>query len=194
MGARDILTFDEQTHTYRLNGGMVPGVTQILRPLCSFEGVPSSVLEAKADLGRRVHLACEFDDEGDLDPSSIEDDVAPYLAAWRKFRLETGAEVLSSERQVFEPVMRYAGTLDRVMVIRGVRWLIDLKTCISTPMAVGPQTAAYHRALGDNSVTHRGALRLRPDGTYRLDHLMDPNDWSAFMACLTLHRFKEANQ
>lgn len=194
MGARDLLTFDEQTHTYRLLGAVVPGVTQILRPLTSFDSVSPSVLAAKADLGRRVHLACEFDDDGDLDPESIEEDVRPYLDAWRRFRRETGAQVLASEQQVAEPLLQYAGTLDRVLLVRGTRWLVDLKTCISTPLAVGPQTAAYQRALGDNSVTHRGALRLRPDGSYRLDHLTDPNDWAAFMACLTLHRFKEANQ
>ena len=194
MGSRDLLTFDEDRHEYRLLGGVVPSVTQILRPLVDFAGIPKTVLDAKRDLGQRVHFACQLDDEDDLDEASVEDDVAPYLSAWRKFRQDTGAEVVLNEARVADPALLYAGTLDRVMSLNGAKWLIDLKTCISTPLAVGPQTAAYLRALGDTSVTHRGALRLRPDGTYRLDTLTGADDWACFMACLTLHRFKESHQ
>lgn len=193
MGARE-LTFDEETHTYRLLGGVVPGVTQILRPLADFSGIPKNVLEAKADLGRRVHFACQLDDENDLDESSVEDDVAPYLDGWRRFLRDSGAVVLANEQRVAEPLLMFAGTLDNVLLLNGAKWLIDKKTSISLPHAVGPQTAAYMRALGDATVTHRGALRLRPDGTYRLDPLTGADDWSVFFACLTLHRFKESHQ
>jgi hypothetical protein len=188
-----MLTFDEATHTYRLLGGVVPSVTQILAPLSSFAGIPAHVLEAKRDLGSRVHLACQLDDENDLDESSVEDDVAPYLDGWRRFLRESGAVVLANEQRVAEPALQYAGTLDNVLLLNGQKWLVDKKTCISLPLAVGPQTAAYQRALGDSTVTHRGALRLRPDGTYRLDSLTGADDWTAFYACLALYRFKETH-
>lgn len=193
MGARDDLTFDEATHAYRFLGEPVPGVTSILQPLQSFDGIPASVLAAKADLGRRVHLTTQLDDEDDLDESSVEDDVAPYLAGWRLFRRETGCVIELIEKRVYEPFLSYAGTLDRVLSFAGIRWLIDVKTSFMTPLMAGPQTAAYLRALGDTSVTHRGAVRLRPDGTYRFDHFTGADDWSAFMACLTLARFKESH-
>lgn len=193
MGARDHLTFDETTHTYRLLGGLVPGVTEILRPLSDFSGVPRDVLERKRDLGQRVHFACQLDDEGDLDESSVEDDVAPYLHAWRRFLRESGAVVLANEQRVAEPLLMYAGTLDNVLLLNGQKWLVDKKTSIALPLAVGPQTAAYLRALGDSTVTHRGALRLKPDGNFRLDSLTGNDDWSVFVACLTLHNFKKAN-
>lgn len=193
MGARDPLTFDEATHTYRLLGAVVPSVTQILRPLVDLSGIPSHVLEAKRQLGQDVHYACQLLDENDLDEDSVEQRIEPYLQAYRKFKADTGAIVLQNEMRVAEPLLMFAGTLDRVMQINGAAWLVDLKTCISTPMSVGPQTAGYMRALGDTGVTHRGALRLRADGSYRLDSLTSPNDWSAFMACLTLLRFKESH-
>lgn len=195
MGARDNpLTFEEATHTYRFLGAVIPGVTELLRPLANFAGVPRDALEAKADLGRRVHLACQLFDEDDLDETSIEPDVQPYLNAWHKFRHDTGCTVLAVEQKVCEPTLMYAGTLDRVLAFKGAKWLVDLKTCFTTPLTAGPQTAGYLRALGDNSVTHRAALRLRPDGTYRLDPLTGADDWSAFMAALTLHRFKESHR
>lgn len=191
MDAPKGLAFDPVAHEYRYRGAKVPGVTSILQPLVDFSRVPPDVLDAKRDLGQRVHEACQFFDEDDLDEGSIEADVAPYLQAWVKFRAETGAKVLRCEARVFDPVMAFAGTLDRVLDVAGARYLVDLKTCIATPIAVGPQTAAYLRALGDNSVTHRAALRLRPDGTYRFDPLEGADDWSVFLSCLTLYRFKE---
>jgi hypothetical protein len=194
MGAADpLLTFDEATHVYRVRGAVVPGVTTILRPLIDFSKIKPEVLEAKRDLGQRVHQACQFDDEGDLDESSIEHDVAPYFSAWRKFLAESGARVVHNEQQVYEPTLCYAGTLDNVLELQGKRWLVDKKTSFAVPMSAGPQTAAYLRALGDSSVTHRGAVRLRPDGTYRFDQLHGSDDWAVFLSCLTLMRFRESH-
>lgn len=194
MGARDQLTFDAETHTYRLLGAVVPSVTQLLQPLVDFSGVPREVLQAKRELGRQVHFACELDDDADLEEDSVPEEIEPYLKAYRQFKADTGALVLLNEMQVAEPMLQYAGTLDRVLLVNGVRYLVDLKTSIATPIAVGPQTAAYLRALGDTSVTHRAALRLRADGTYRFDTLTGADDWSVFLSCLTLFRFKESHR
>lgn len=187
----DTLAFDEASHTYRLGGQVVPGVTSILRPLSDFSRIDPAVLNAKADLGRRVHLACELLDEDDLDESSIEADVAGYLDAYMRFKKDTGALALLNEHRMYEPMWRYAGTLDRVLVIDRVRWMVDLKTCFTTPVSAGPQTAAYLRALNDSTVARRAALRLKPDGNYVFEQLQDPNDLSVFLSCLTLYRFKE---
>lgn len=194
MKRDELLTFDAERHEYRFLGAVVPGVTQVLQPLVDFSRVSRDVLEAKRDLGSRVHYACQLADENDLDEDSVEADVEPYLAAWRLFLRESGAVVVQNEMRVFDPMLQFAGTLDNVLLLDGKRWLVDKKTSISVPLAAGPQTAAYARALGDLSVTHRAAVRLRPDGTYRFDALTDPDDWSAFMACLTLHRFKEKHR
>ena len=192
------LTFNEAAHVYRHAGQVVPSVTQILAPLANFEGIPADVLERKRRLGQAVHLACQFDDEGDLDEASITDDVRGYLEAYRRFRRETGARVVANERRVYHATLGYAGTLDRVLEIRARHWLTDLKTCIATPLAVGPQTAAYELAGGFDPafprIHYRAALRLAPDGRYQLDTLTSAHDWPAFLACLTLRNFREAHQ
>jgi hypothetical protein len=194
MGFADVLQFDEALHTYTLGNRRLPSVTQVLQPLADFSMVPKAVLDAKRDLGQRVHLACQLDDEDDLDEASVEVDVRPYLSAWRRFLVESGAEVLNNEQRVCDPNVGYAGTLDNVLLMQGAKWVVDKKTCIAVPLAVGPQTAAYMQALHDPSVTRRAAVRLRPDGSYRFDQLTAPDDWSAFLACLCLQRFKEKNQ
>lgn len=185
------LTFDEPTHTYRVGGSLVPGVTQVLAPLARLAGIPDDVLEAKRRLGSQVHLACQLDDEDDLVEDSVPEAARGYLQAYRLFRRETGVVVVRNECRVYEPVLGYAGQLDRVLRIGAVQWLVDLKTSIATPLSAGPQTAAYLRALNDPAVTHRAALRLRADGTYRFDPLSGTDDASVFVACLTLHRFQE---
>lgn len=192
MGASEnLLTFDAESHTYRFMGTPVPSVTTILRPLNNFSGIDPAVLAAKADLGTRVHEACHYLDEDDLDEESVEADVEPYLQAWKLFKAETGAAVLASEQRVYEPLYGFAGTLDNVLLIGGVKWLVDKKTAAEVPASAGPQTAAYQQALGDTTVMRRAVVRLRPDGTYRFDPLTGADDWSIFMACLAIHRFKE---
>lgn len=193
MGANEGIVFDEEAHRYSINGTTVPSVTQILRPLVDLSGIPSSVLERKRDLGTRVHFACQLDDEGDLDETSVEDDVAPYLTGYRLFRRESGARVVLNEHRVADLKLMYAGTLDRVVQIDGKLWLVDLKTCLLLPLLAGPQTAAYQRALADPRVTHRAALRLRPDGKYRFDALANPDDWSCFLAARTLHQYQRTH-
>jgi hypothetical protein len=189
------VTLEQPAHIYRLpSGQVVPSVTQILAPLVDLAGIPRDVLAAKADLGRRVHTACHYLSEDDLDPWSIEGDVRPYLDGFVRFLSETGAKIIANERIVYNAMHGYAGQLDLVAIVFGRTTLIDLKTSIVTPLAAGSQTAAYQRALGDPQVTHRAALRLRPDGTYRFDTLNDPNDWSVFVACLTLHRYMEQHR
>ena len=66
-----------------------------------------------------MHLACELDDQDDLDEASVEVDVAPYLAAYRKFRAEVRPEILLNEHRVYHKTWNYCGTLDRVMRIQG---------------------------------------------------------------------------
>lgn len=189
-----MLLFDAASHTYTLDGKVVPGVTSILKPLIDLSGIPKDVLEAKRQLGTDVHLACQLLNDQDLDEESIEPQVRGYLTAYQRFLVESGAKVMASEMRVHEPAVNFAGTLDLILHYRGVGWVVDIKSSIATPISTGPQTAAYLRAVHahDATIGHRAALRLRPDGKYRFDPLQNPNDWSAFVACLTIHRFKES--
>ena len=188
-----MLTFDAESHVYRWAGQVVPGVTTILRPLTDWSHVDPAVLQAKAELGTSVHLACELDDKGELDDASVHERVAPYLSAWRRFRAETGASVTHNERQVYDNKRGFAGTLDRVLLIDGRSILTDLKTSATVMPAVGPQTAAYQFGLRAEGieVDSRAVVQLKPDGSYRYLGLTDPSDSAVFQACLAIHRFKE---
>lgn len=188
-----MIDFDEATHTYRVGGQVVPGVTSILKPLMDFSAVPPDVLAAKSDLGRRVHAATELDDSDTLDESTVGDDVAPYLAAWRKFKAEVSPVIILAEHKVYNKGSNYCGTLDRVLSISGEDWLIDIKSSAQIHRAVGPQTAAYEKALGITRPLRRGVVQLKSDGAYRFRELTNPRDWVVFQACNLIHRTNQEN-
>ncbi len=198
--------FDEASHTYTLDGVRLPSVTQLLAPIKpDFSMVPRDTLEAKRALGVAVHLACELDDLEELDDDSTDPGVMAYVAAWRRFKVETAATVLANERRLFHPTLRFAGTVDRVADISLGRdaarsvWVLDLKTGDEPHPSYGVQLAGYALLLNAAAasvpaVFRRGTVHLRDDGTYRLHSFNNPNDEAAFMACLALYTWKESHQ
>lgn len=184
-----MLTFDPVTHSYRYEGRPVPGVTQILKPLYDFGGIPPDVLAAKARLGQHVHLATEMDDDGELDDASCDEVVLGYVKGWRQFKADRGPAILASEQRVFSLEHQYAGTLDRIVGMDGSEWVLDIKTSAEIHPAVGPQTMAYSAASGHQGL-RRCVVQLRMDGTYTFKELTNPKDWVVFQACKLIHRFK----
>lgn len=210
-------TFDEASHTYRLDGQRLPSVTEILAPIKQdFAMVNREVLEAKRLLGTAVHLACELDDQGELDDDFTEPAVMAYVQAWRKFRADTGAAIVMNEQRLYHPTLRFAGTLDRLAYLRmkgeeqPSTWLLDIKTSADPHPSYGVQLAGYRMLLagqeeaGPLSVAmgeafrrigldhiKRATVHLDVSGHYRFHQYQDHNDEATFMACLAIHRFKE---
>lgn len=182
------LTFDESLHEYRFNGEVVPGVTTILKPLTNFDMVPPHVLQAASEFGTAVHKACELDDLGELDEEQLDPALRPYLSAWRKFSEEHSVKWVHIEKQVHNKTLGYAGTLDRYGHVDGMSTLLDIKSSIELYQSVGPQLAAYDKALGE-PVIHRIAVQLKADGTYVAKTYTDPSDWPVFCSLLTLRNW-----
>jgi hypothetical protein len=196
------LSFDEASHTYRHQGVEVPSVTQVLRPVMDLSHVPPEVLASASAFGLAVHKACELDDLDQLDEESLADELVPYLSAWRKFCRDYDAEWHGIEERVYHPQLRYAGTLDRRGLVRvdpsrAYRnpAIVDIKSGTQLYPAVGPQLAAYHRALDESSVTtKRLAVQLKPDGTYVAKWHDDATDFALFCSLLTLRNWCAKHQ
>ena len=75
----DEVTFDEESHTYRVNGVIYPSVSEILAPFCDFSRVPRDVLERKRQIGRATHKCIELDEAGELDVDTVDPQVMPYF-------------------------------------------------------------------------------------------------------------------
>lgn len=197
-----MLTFTAENHVYRWKGNVVPSVTQILSPLSDFSMVAPATLEYARARGVAVHKCVQLDILDDLDEASVAQELTGYLSAWRAFRKDcsvTAADFGEPEKQMYHDLYGYAGTPD-VPIFLDNKWgVLDVKTAEAMGDAWGPQTAAYLDLINDNTpkgqhkIENRYSLRLRDNGTYRLDKFTDRADWQVFLSCLTLHRWKESH-
>lgn len=182
-----VLTFDPVQHTYCIDGRPVPSVTQVLKDVGLID---TSWFTEEARLrGTYVHLATQYLDEGDLADESVNPLYRGYVQAYQRF-LDTALPAWDRiEHRVCDPVLGYAGTFDRVGVLQGRRWLVDIKT--GEFSTAGLQTAAYRRCLPEPYGVRRAALQLRADGTFGFHELNDRRDESRFLAALVVWQTKQ---
>lgn len=191
------LAFDAETHTYTLDGQRLPSVTQVLAPLNDYSMVPPDVLEAAREFGRHVHEACDLHDRDELEWSSLDPALVPYVEGWRRFLAESGAIVVASEQPIYHAKLGYAGTPDRVLAWRKGFAIPDIKSTSVVVPTVGPQTAAYakaYQAMHGGREPARYCIQLRPDGTYKSFVRNDPADWSVFLSALNVYKWKEKHR
>ena len=200
-------TFDVASHTYMLDGARLPSVTEIIRPIRQdFSMIGADVLEAKRALGTAVHMACEFDDLGELDDAETDSKIMGYVSAWRKFRDDTQSSVELNEQKLFHPYLKFAGTIDRVAFLRTDEdskeslWLLDIKTSAEPHPSYGVQLSGYSILYGAtigekyDCEIKRASVHLRADGSYKFHRYTNPNDEAVFYACRSLIAWKEANK
>lgn len=191
------LEFDPQTHTYTLDGRRLPSVTEVLAPLIDYSRVPPDVLERARVFGQHVHEACDLFNRDELEWSSLDPALVPYVEAWKRFIDESGAVAIASESRVYHKALGYAGTPDVVLAWRKSLVIPDIKSTAVVPPTVGPQTSAYAKAyqsMHGGREPARYCIQLRADGTYSSFIRNDPADWSIFVSALNCHKFKEKHR
>jgi hypothetical protein len=191
----DELRFDPLEHRYFLSQRELPSVSRILDVGFPVD-VPESLLIASRIRGTAVHLACELDDLGELNQDKLDEELWPYLEAWRLFRRQSGfrhyQHPLGIERRLHHPYLLYAGTLDRVGWLSGRPFLIDIKTG-GKYARYRVQLAAYANLLENPIDYRRGVVTLDPDGSFSFDEFSRetfPEDLAVFRSCLNIHNFK----
>lgn len=178
------VTIDENHVYHDAKGRVVPGVTGIIRA-CGLMDDHGWNYYAR-DRGTAAHKAIELFERGTLDADSLDPVIIPYLDAWLEFKNQTGYASDTIEQIVYNPVYRYAGTLDQTGFIGGKNCVLDIKTgARQTWWAI--QTAAYNAVAKRQE---RYSLELRDDGSWKLTKHTDKNDWRVFLACLTVAGWK----
>lgn len=193
------LTFDEPRHEYRLNGIVLPSVTQIIRDnrlSSDFAYVSAADMARARELGAAVHMATHYHDEGTLDERSVDPVVLPYLRAWRQFVADRNLRFVALEQRVADPVYQFSGTVDRIAQFAATPELgeivIDLKT--GDPKAAGAnyQTAAYahlvQRLAMVTKIAARWSVQLHPERNvpYSVTPYTKTSDWRIFRSALEL--------
>ena len=191
--------YDGQTHSYYLKGLRIPGVTQVMAGINDFLGVGEEIMAAAQERGTLVHTATALYDRDTLTLEEVQADTVlePYVRAWVKFREEAKFVPEGVEVQVYSVRHRYAGTIDRIGELRGVRVVLDIKTGAALNPVTALQLAAYQVAYNERHavrVKERWAIQLGADGKYKLHQYKDDaGDWSAFLSALNLYSWRRRN-
>jgi hypothetical protein len=185
--------FDAVTHTYRVNGHIVPSVTQVIGAVYPglFDSIPPAVLQRKALLGTAVHAAIELYLNDELDGSTLHPAIVPYFESWLAWATEEIQTTLHLET-IFASPLGYAGQVDWVGDTKSNGLcIVDWKTTVTPSRTHRIQTAGY--ALGlPAPEAKRGCLYLKGDGSPAvLDlHLnaKDVVDWTSTLRVFNLRK------
>lgn len=192
--------------SYRLDVGTYPRVTSILSLVrTDLREIPADVLAHAAQRGQAVHRACYLlaggiDRHGKasgLAWDSLGDEVRPYVEAFQDFTHHTRCRFLAQEQLVVSRRYGYAGTMDFLCELGGVRSVLDVKTGEPHP-AHRLQLAAYREAwmegMRSRGAVDRLVLYLKPDGRYRLVNCEESGsggaDFRVFTALLQVWRWQ----
>ncbi len=161
--------FNEETHTYSIDGNVVPSVSSFLessglKPFIPYksDGKPR---------GKRVHHLTELFDIGLYEH---DEEYGGYVDAWEAFLLYEKAKVLFSETLVYNPVMNLAGTIDRFIEMNGKIYIEDSKTGSNADWHKY-QLALYALIIEEPEIGRCNVV-LKPNGKYRLIIRDDPQD------------------
>lgn len=189
------IDFDPEAHAYQIDGQPVINVTGVLDDLERFWCAPE-ILERARLFGSAVHTMTELYDQDDLDETTLDNALVPYLNGYKRFLDAVNPKIEHIELRVGSKRYGYAGTLDRVMKFgRGLpRCMLDIKSG-ARPKTVGLQTAAYADALDETygiQVSRRYCLQLMPND-YRLHRCDDPLDLNIWRAALITYNWKHGS-
>lgn len=183
------LKFNPEGHIYTLDGVVIPSVSEIISILNDFSQIDKNILEAKAILGTNVHLTLEYFDKGILDEESLHPILNGYLNVWRKFIKEYSPEWLEIEYMTYDEKLKYAGTIDRVCMIKKHKYILDIKTGIKNK-SHRIQTMAYKLLLNDDK-TKRMVVYISEEDYKIEEHKNDREDTNVFYSCLTIYNYKK---
>jgi len=129
-----MVEYIEETHTYLVNGIIVPSVTQLLQFKFpeKYNGVPKRVLNDKAEYGTKVHKLIEILNNSDnfypvLEAvETLDYVIGSTLNQYIQLHMMNNIEVIEQERMVYNE--KVAGRFDLLAIVNHELSLCDIKT------------------------------------------------------------------
>ena len=192
------LNFDPKTHTYDIGGRELISVTTILEEAGLYVPPPVTpeLLQWAQDRGTKIHDACHFLDDGDLDWDSLDPMISGYVLAYQEFRKDTGFVPTLSEHKLHDMVFGIAGMMDRFGFIQDRGVLVDIKSC-PVPKSTGLQLVAYGYMHDPHKFFYRMAVQLKVNGTFKVtDYPISDyqRDLDTFLSAVRVVNWKRRNQ
>jgi hypothetical protein len=185
------IDYDPEKHRYSVEGADFVSVTTVTRMLSNW---PSGN-DYNMTRGSAVHSACEFDDLGDLNESTVDPVILPYLEAYRQFKTDHDCLWTNIETPMVNLANKYAGRPDRIGVVDRKRCIVDLKTGGMFP-SYAIQMAAYCHLTSEPYAHARIVVNLTEDGSYTMTSFgleTLQRHFNVFLSALNIYRFKKEN-
>lgn len=200
------LDFEPQTHTYRVDGLVVPSVTQLLDDAGltpDYSVISPTVLAHARHRGIHVDACCDLLDQDELDWSSVHPEALPYVEAWARFCADTDYLPACSQVPLYHPEYGYAGTADSIGTLGGQWAVVERKATQKMAATYALQTAGYAQpglwvappgggplAPAAWPAPARLGVQLRRDGSYLVVPYEDAEDLGAFLGVVALYRWR----
>ena len=184
------IRFEERSHTYWNGSFEIPSVTAII----AAAGLMPDYSFATTEKGTSIHeVTANWDREAkeDLDFPAVARDfgLQPFLDAWIKFRIEMKyaiGEIQEIEEPVYNEILGYAGTPDRVFK----NAVVEIKSYDPDPW-VRLQTIAYLDALPEKKGRTRIVAILMADGRFQIQkHPNSYRDRDIFRSALVCAHYQ----
>lgn len=183
------MNFDPVTHTYTVDGAVLPSVTQIVSRVIPRQHYADDWYLRRGSI---VHKAVAMLLTGNLDMASLDPRIVGYVEAAARCVVENAGDFAKNaevEMAVHHPVLRYAGTYD--FFFNGNLW--DWK-CSADPVDC-VQLGGYVAMIEQRTTVKTCAsIELHGDGTYSMTTFKPARCKALFMATLTVYGFLEANK
>lgn len=187
------LTCDDK-HIYRTPQGIiVPNVTTILdrEGYVDFSNVPEHLLIPAQQRGNHVHKACELADKNKLDYEKSDPALLPYVEAWCNFLRDYKAKIIKIEMIVHSEIWNFCGALDRILKIKGVNGVYDIKTGAGCSLQTAGYLIGVNEQYPELKVKERAFVKLSADGKYKFELHKDKSEISLFKSIVKTHNSRK---
>jgi len=182
-------TTRDDNHIYKNEQGLIiPSVTQILKTegFANFDKVPELILKRACGFGTNVDLACELEDDNNLDYGTLDSSILDYLTQWQKFKKEYAVEIIHNKVRVHSDKYGFVGEADRLVKIKDSLVLIDIKTCTTInnnycALQLAGYEIAYKEEFKERKSIKRYVVQLKKD-KYKVVEYKDKQDVNDFLS------------
>lgn len=180
-------------HTYRVDGVIRPGVTEILKGVGFIDD--TYYTPESSQRGTYVHRAIELYHTVGLDIKTVHKSLLPYFEGYLKFLKEVRyTNVVCKdlvEKKLYHSIYQYCGRLDLAFTTDSGLNVFDIKTG-SVPWHTKYQLEGYGELIryAGYKVHKLYALHLPGNGTYKMIQYGSARDLSVFQAATTIMNAK----
>jgi hypothetical protein len=183
------LEFNEQKHEYSYGGKILPSVTTVIKEVLNIQYPDYAIYHATR--GTYVHKAVELYLKNNLDFTSLDENIKPYLDSFIKFQEKAQIEPILLEERFVDENITFAGTIDIVGKVKGKTYLFDIKTGQKQD-SYKAQMAGYKKLLSDNGIEIDGIylLDLKPEIYHAVKVEKTEKYWDLFEGMLRVYYYK----